>query len=62
MSTRVSPRPLLTVFEVARILSVSAETVRRMEHAGRLRGIRLSRGSLRFDPADVERLIKGSGK
>jgi len=54
----VDPR-LLTIEQVARRLAVSAPTVRRMMRQGSLRPVRL-RGSVRFRPDDVERLIADS--
>lgn len=50
--------PLVGIAEVARILSVSKITVRRLVGVGELRCIRLSAGGpLRFDLADVQRFI-----
>ena len=50
--------PLIGIAEVARLLSVSKITIRRLVGAGELPVIRLSKGGpLRFDPRDVERFI-----
>jgi excisionase family DNA binding protein len=61
MSTTVSQRPLLTVAEAARRLSVSERTVRRMLASGRLPGIRLGGPGtpVRIDPEEFERWLYG---
>jgi excisionase family DNA binding protein len=50
--------PLLGIAEVARLLSVSKITIRRLVNGGELPCIRLSKGGpLRFDPKDLEKFI-----
>jgi excisionase family DNA binding protein len=49
--------PLLTVQQVAELLSVPAERVYRMVRGGELAAIRLGPASIRFDPEDLERWI-----
>lgn len=51
---------LLTIEETAAKLRVSANSVRNMVKNGRLPEVRLGypRGAVRFDPKDVEKLIK----
>jgi excisionase family DNA binding protein len=44
--------------EAARILHVSAETVRSLERTGRLRALRTRNGVRIFDRPDVERIAK----
>jgi excisionase family DNA binding protein len=51
------PTPLLTN-EVARILDVSADTVRHLERMGRLPALRTSGGVRLFNRCDVERLAR----
>jgi excisionase family DNA binding protein len=58
MSTTAHTRPLLRVGDVARRLDCSFASVYRLERSGRLRGVRLSGGLLRFRPEDVEALIE----
>ncbi len=51
--------PLLGIAEVAKLLSVSDDTVRRLVHSGELACIRLSKGGpMRFDLRDVEKLVE----
>ena len=51
--------PLLGIAEVARLLSVSKITVRRLVASGDLPVIRLSKGGpMRFDLRDVERFVE----
>ena len=57
-----SQRPLLTVFDVADLLAVAEDTVRRWEREGKLRGLRPAGHSVRFDPADVEALIAAGAR
>lgn len=53
------PETLLTSAEVARRVGVSRQTVRNWAVSGELAAIRLpGRGLLRFDPADVDRLLQ----
>jgi excisionase family DNA binding protein len=49
--------PLLKSDDVAQIFGVTVPTICRWHAQGRLRGIRLGR-RLRFQPADVQRLIE----
>lgn len=55
--TAPHPEPLLRAREVAAILGVSIETVRRYEEEGSLHGVRLSTRALRFTINDVRALI-----
>jgi excisionase family DNA binding protein len=49
---------LLTSFDVARIASVSLETVQHWARTGRLRAIRVGRkGRYRFPESEIRRLI-----
>jgi excisionase family DNA binding protein len=50
--------PTLLTSEVARILDVSAETVRLWERQGRLRAAKTSGGVRLFDRRDVEQLAR----
>lgn len=53
------PPRLLTTEDVARIFQCSPDTVERLARSGDLRAIRLTdRGHRRFDPSDVQDLIK----
>lgn len=48
----------LTPGEVARLMRVHINTVRRWVYAGRLRGIRVSeRGDVRIRPEDLEQFV-----
>jgi len=49
---------LLSIEHVARILGVSADTVRRYVHQKKLKGVRLSKTNLRIRRSEVERFIK----
>jgi predicted site-specific integrase-resolvase len=51
------PEPLLRARDVALILDVSIDTVRRYEEEGSLPGVRLSTRALRFRVEDVRALI-----
>ena len=48
------PQDLLGSREVARMLDVTDETIRRWAADGRIRHIRLPSGQLRFELADIE--------
>ena len=51
--------PLLGIGEVARLLSVSKITVRRLVSAGELPSIRLTKGGPhRFDMRDIEKFVE----
>lgn len=66
--TRISlqPRLLYSRKETAKLLGgISTATVRRLEAAGRLRGIRLSKsksGSVFFRAEDIEKLLADVGE
>lgn len=47
------PKKLLTVNELADILSVNQLTIRRMVKRGQLVAVRIGR-AVRFDPADID--------
>lgn len=49
-------KKLLTVAELAAILSINQLTVRRMVKRGQLTAVRLGR-AVRFDPADVDAFL-----
>lgn len=51
---------LLTVNDVARLLSVSRDTVYKLVNAGDLRAVRVSE-RLRFRPEDVEHYLERDG-
>jgi len=54
--------PMLTTSEVARILNVHINTVRRWSNQGALKAYRIgSRGDRRFRKDDVDALFKGNG-
>jgi predicted site-specific integrase-resolvase len=57
MTTHTYPEPLIRARDVAAILCVSIETVRRYEEEGALHGVRLSTRALRFRMEDVRALI-----
>lgn len=51
--------PLVSIGEVAKLLSVSTITVRRLVHGGELPCVRLTKaGPLRFDLRDVEKFVE----
>lgn len=50
---------LLTIKQVAEILNVHVETLRRWDKRGKLKAIRVNeRGDRRYRPKDIEKLIK----
>jgi len=49
---------LLTIRQVAEILNVHVETLRRWDKSGKLKAIRLNeRGDRRYDPKDIESIF-----
>ena len=55
--------PMLTTSEVARILNVHINTVRRWSNQGTLKSYRIgSRGDRRFRKDDVDALFNGNGE
>lgn len=63
MTTNSRPDELLTTPEVAAVLRVTPETVRRMARSSRLKGFVLSdRGGWRFRRADLEEFIRRAFK
>jgi len=55
--------PMLTTSEVARILNVHINTVRRWSNQGTLKSYRIgSRGDRRFRKDDVNALFSGNGE
>jgi len=55
--------PMLTTSEVARILNVHINTVRRWSNQGALKSYRIgSRGDRRFRKDDVDALFNGNGE
>ncbi len=59
MTTQVSQEPL-AIGEVARLLGVTVETVRRWDRAGRITSIRTPGGQRRFAQSEVDRLLGGA--
>ena len=58
MADTYQMEPMLTVREVAQILHVHSNTVRRWSDLGRIRSYRIShRGDRRFKPGDIARYI-----
>jgi len=58
MADTYQMEPMLTVREVAQILHVHSNTVRRWSDDGRIRSYRISsRGDRRFKPGDIARYI-----
>ena len=55
--------PMLTTSEVARILNVHINTVRRWSNQSILKAYRIgSRGDRRFNPEDIDIFLANSGK
>lgn len=49
---------LLTIRQVAEILNVHVETLRRWDKSGKLKAIRVNeRGDRRYDPKDIENIF-----
>lgn len=54
---------LLTIRQVAEILNVHIETLRRWDKSGKLRAIIVNeRGDRRYDPKDLEAILKNKKK
>lgn len=54
---------LLTIRQAAEILNVHIETLRRWDKSGRLRAIIVNkRGDRRYDPKDLEAILKNKKK
>lgn len=53
-----SPKQMLTVHEVAKLLGLSAPSVSRFERLGHLKATRLSKRTLRFCPDEVRRFLR----
>ena len=54
--------PMLTTSEVARILNVHINTIRRWSNQGVLKAYRIgSRGDRRFKKADIDEFFSGNG-
>lgn len=54
---------LLTIRQAAEILNVHIETLRRWDKSGKLRAIIVNeRGDRRYDPKDIEALLKKKKK
>lgn len=50
---------LLTIKQAAEILNVHTETLRRWDKRGKLKSIRVNeRGDRRYDPKDIEAILK----
>lgn len=50
---------LLTIQQVAEVLNVHTETLRRWDKSGRLKAVRLGpRGDRRYNKANIEKLLK----
>lgn len=53
-------KTLLTRRQTAAHLGISTRTVARYERDGRIRAVRLTARSIRYDAADIDRLIEES--
>ncbi|MDV7391283.1 MerR family DNA-binding transcriptional regulator [Arthrospira platensis SPKY1] len=53
---------MLTIGQAARQLSVSVETLRRWEAAGKISATRSAGGQRLFDPADIARIAEERAK
>jgi len=54
---------LLTIKQASEILNVHAETLRRWGKSGKLKAIRVNkRGDRRYDPRDIEKILKNKEK
>ncbi len=64
MSKSKSELPrLLTIRQVTEILNVHVETLRRWDKSGKLKAIRVNdRGDRRYDPKDLELILKNKKK
>jgi excisionase family DNA binding protein len=51
------PGSLLSVSEVALIIGVTEDTIRKYARAGKIASVRISKVDVRFRPADVEEFI-----
>jgi len=49
---------LLTINEVAEILSVHPETLRRWDNLGKLKAIRVGKGHRRYKKSDIDNLLR----
>ena len=57
MSTSSNPENLLSRKQVAQLLGVHTETVKRAERMGRLKSIRFNARLVRYEPADVRAFV-----
>ncbi|MBU1104599.1 MerR family transcriptional regulator [Candidatus Parcubacteria bacterium] len=54
---------LLTIRQAAEVLNVHVETLRRWDKAGKLKATRINdRGDRRYDPKDIEVILKNKKK
>lgn len=53
-----SSEKLLTINEVAEILSVHPETLRRWDNLGKLKAVRVGQGHRRYKRSDIDKLLK----
>lgn len=54
---------LLTIRQAADILNVHVETLRRWDKSGKLKATRINdRGDRRYDPQDIESIVKNKKK
>lgn len=58
----ITPEPMLTPSEVAKILRVDPKTVTRWAKAGKLRAIRTIGGHRRYYEADIRALLEGDAR
>jgi len=50
---------LLTIKQAAEVLNVHTETLRRWDKSGKLKATRINeRGDRRYDPKDIEKILK----
>ena len=63
MARRKEINPMLTIFDVANLLNVHINTVRRWSNQGRLKAYRIgSRGDRRFQQEDISSFLSQKSK
>jgi excisionase family DNA binding protein len=59
MSKKSNLSQLLTIRQVAKVLSVHIETLRRWDNDGKLKAVRIgNRGDRRYKKEDIEKILK----
>ena len=54
---------LLTIKQAAKVLNVHTETLRRWDKRGKLKAVRVNeRGDRRYDPKDIEAILRNKEK